>query len=156
MKKRIWKTVVSLFVALALIFGYGNVVALAEVDDKTEEPVRTAELAGGQVQGTLSVDNMSAIAVTTYGRGGGYIYATATIYYWWGPTVFKTTVGPIANSMGGVSAIAEKQLGGADVLGAQGHHKVHWQAFTWEPKDTILGIAATDSERAKNAIEYMD
>lgn len=161
MKKRIWKSVVSLALALSLILGYGNVITLASEADGKEayqegEGVRTGYLAGGDVRGDLTVNNMYALATTTYGRGGGYIYATAIIYYWWGTADYKTTVGPVMNSAGGVSARAEKQLGGADVLGAQGSHEVKWQAYGWTPNDTILGIAKTDPERAAAAIEYVE
>lgn len=139
----------SLVLALTLILGYGNIIVLAAQTANT-----TGNLAGGQVSGTLSVDNMSAIATTSYGRGGGYIYATATIYYWWGDWTFKTTVGPVANTMGGVSATATRKVGGADVLGARGHHEAVWQGNSCVLNDTMLGIAGT--ERAENAIEYVD
>ena len=149
MKKRIWKAAISLVVVLALVLGYNNIVVLAAQTTESTE-----DLAGGQVKGILSVDDMSAIATTTYGRGGGYIYATATIYYWWGDWTFKTTVGPVVNTMGGVSATANRKVGGAEVVGALGKHEASWQGTTCVLNDTMLGIAGSNC--AKNAIEYVD
>lgn len=153
MKKRIWKSVVSLALALSLTLGYSVAVVLAG----DETTARTSkELAGGLVQGDIRMDNMSATATTTYGRGGGYIYATATVYYWWGDWTFKTTAGPVSNSMGGVSVTATKRAGGADVLGALGHHEAKWQGIPCVLDDTKVGIALTDPDRAEDAIEFTD
>ena len=138
MKKRIWKTAVSLVVTLSLVLGYGNVIALAA------STVR-GEILDVEVVGRVIMDDMSATASTSYGRGGGYIYATATVYYWFAEYYCKTTVGPNFNTAGGASATATKKLGGADVIGAKGEHKVIWQAYTWEPEDTTIGAIREDS-----------
>lgn len=139
MRKKIWKKLMALGLSLSLVLGYGNVTTLAATTVK-------GTLDGGEVVGRLTKDSSSATASTSYGRGGGYTYATATVYYWWGAQYYKTTVGPNFNNMGGVSAKAVKKLGGAEVIGAKGVHKVVWGAYTWTPANTTTGTIKENAD----------
>ena len=123
---------VSLVLAMSLILGYSKVVALAATSVK-------GSIGGISVSGALTMNTTSATASTSFGSGGGTIYATATVYYWFGTMYYKSEVGPNESTAGGASATATKKLGGADVVGAKGQHKVKWQAYTWEPADTTTG-----------------
>ena len=132
MKKRIWKKLVALGLALTLFLSYGNVTTLAASSV-------SGNVDGMTVSGSVSMDSSSATAVTSYARGGGTIYATATVYYWWGLDCYEISVGPNTASAGGVSAKATKAHGGGEVVAGKGTHKLVWGAYTWRPADTVVG-----------------
>lgn len=133
MKKRIWKKLVALGLAVTLFLSYGNITTLAA------SSVR-GNIDGTTVSGSITTYNNSyAVAETSYARSSSKIYATAYIYYWWGSTYYYTTSGRASSTAGGVSATATKKLGGAEVVAAEGNHEVQWGAYTWLPSPTTVG-----------------
>lgn len=138
MKKRIWKKLVALGLAVTLFLSYGNITTLAASSV-------SGNIDGTQVSGSITTYNDSyAVAETSYARGGGKIYATAYVYYWFADMHIETTSGLCSSTAGGVSAKATKQLGGAEVIGGKGVHKVVWGAYTWAPDATTVGTIPED------------
>lgn len=133
MKKRIWKKLVALGLALTLFFSYGNITTLAASSV-------SGNMSGAAIRGTINIyDDSSATAVTTFERPSSQIYATAYVYYWWGTYYYYNSSGRRYATAGGISVTATKKLGGADVVGAEGIHEVKYGAYSWGPVQTTTG-----------------
>ena len=98
----------------------------------------SGKLNGFTYTASISKDNYSATAKTTFARGGSNIKATATVYYWFDEVAFQSTISA-NSSAGGVSAVAQKKKGGADVVGGKGEHSVSYDAYSWGPVTTTTG-----------------
>ncbi len=102
-------------------------------------PVCAASRVSGGVAGTpcsghVTTTSDSAIATTEYGRPGS-LHATATVYSWFGKG-YRRNRASSSNSLGGTSAVAVKDCGGAQVIGGKGEHSVSGYGQTWSGTTT--------------------
>lgn len=127
MKKRIKRVMALVLSGVILVCG-GSVPAKAA-------STASGPLGSASVHASISTDSSSATAITTCSRGGS-LTAKATVYYWFDTEYYKTSASAYSAG-GGVSAIARKQLGGAEVIGGKGEHIVKFESYTWDPVTTI-------------------
>lgn len=91
------------------------------------------ELNGFKCYGKITTDRDSATAMTTFQRGGINIKADAIVYYHFGSKYYNTIMYS-SNTASSTSAVAEKKVGGADVVGGKGTHSISYDSYSWNPK----------------------
>ena len=131
LKKQLRKLCAAVGVAALLTVSAGGTDAAAA------SSVR-GKLNGFGYYGSISKDNTSATAVTTFGRGGSVIIAKAWVYYWFGDKYYNTYASDSA-TVGGAKAVAKKKIGGADVVGGKGQHSVSYDKYKWGTETTTTG-----------------
>lgn len=94
--------------------------------------------------GSITTDSTSAHGTTTFGRGSGNIKVSATVYYWFGSTYYKTMMTG-SNTSGGAGATATKKIGGADVIGGKGTHYVGYDSYHWGTVATTIGTIPSNA-----------
>lgn len=104
----------------------------------------TGNLNGIVCYGSISTNNTSAYATTTFGRSNSTIKTSATVYYWWKDKYYKTKVSN-SNTAGGAGATAKKKIGGADVVGGKGTHFVKYDSYKWGTEKTTIGCIPSNA-----------
>lgn len=135
-KRKIAKGMMALALSGVIITGGNTAKAASSVK---------GNLNGCDCYGCITIDGTSANATTTYGRGNSSIRATATVYYWHKNKYYKSSM-TSSNSAGGAGATATKKIGGADVIGGKGRHRVSYDAYTWGTKTTTIGTIKEDAK----------
>ena len=127
----------------AVLCAVGLLGVAASGTDVAAKSTVKGKLNGYAYRGSIDTDNVSATAVTTFGRGNSSIKAKAEVYYWSGSLYYVTTASNSA-SAGGTSARAKKKIGGADVVAGRGIHSVSYDKYSWGPVKTETGILPTN------------
>lgn len=128
MKKNKISKVMGFIASLSMLVSMNSVNAEAASS-------MSGSLCGSKISAWVSTSDNAATAVTQWSYSGGSRYAKATVYYWLGSNYYYSTIS-MTDGMNTASAYIAKKLGGAQVVGGSGKHKVTYEAYTWAPSSS--------------------
>ena len=112
--------------------------------DHSHDPIKiTVDSEPGNINGFVTSasiaveDNYRATASTGFNGYGATCNVTAKVYYCLGEIDYYSQISSSTSQPGGTTAIATKKLGGADVIGGKGIHKVTYGNYTWSPTTSV-------------------
>lgn len=126
------KKLLSLVTCLSLCVSLGSIPAYA-----AGSSTASGTLCNSSISASVSKTSSSATAKTSWNYSGGTRYAEVTIYYWLDSTYYYSKASG-SDSLNTGYATVSKKVGGADVLGASGVHKVTYSSYTWQDT-TVTG-----------------
>lgn len=127
-EKQIRKHLMGLLLAALMLVGCCQMPAYAASST-------TGSINGITVKASVTTSSSSATAKTIFGAGST-ITTTAYVYYWWGSGHYYSVAQTTATAGGGATATATRKLGGAEVVGGKGTHKVVHGNYTWSATTT--------------------
>lgn len=128
--------------AAGVILSLSLAVASCGMTANAADDVVNGNIEGVLIRGKITIDNMSATATTTFSRNAS-ISSTAAVYFWLNDTYYRVKKDAFSGA-GGATAVATKNVGGADVVGGKGTHKVEFGSYKWGPKTTKVGNTLLD------------